>query len=246
MKRILLEIENYLSYFWVSFSILFAMAAYLMWRLPIFIWFGANHQTNFFGSSLYETENFYPLILFHALLPLAIIFLALSLFIWLYYRSDKIVSKIGFKNILISVFAIFLLFLLPIQAYFTSQKVREYKDRQTEEFAQSKKGHVKSPPSSFEIYKLYQSLADDGIQAWRTDPLAVAQSAIKEGGALHRFSRPDNEFVLQSKFLDDNTGRWIAVVELKNNYYNVEIILRKHLQQDESGIWLVKKYIKKK
>lgn len=244
MKKIILEIENYLSYFWVSLSILFAMAVYLMWRLPIFIWFGANYQTIFFGSSLYEVENFYPLILFHVLLPLAIIFLVLSLFVWLYYRGDKVVSRVGFKNIIISVFAIFLLFLLPTQAYFTSQKVREYQDRQAEEFARNKKGYVKI--NQGEILKLYQSLADDGIQVWRMDPLTVAQSEIKEGGALHRFSRPDNNFILRSEAIGEISGRWEAVVELKNDYHNVEIFLSKHLRQDKSGIWRVKRYIEKR
>ena len=244
MRRILLEIVNYLSHFWVSLSILFATAIYLMWRLPIFFWFGGNYQTNLFGSSLYEVD-YYILVLFHALLPFAIIFLVLSLFIWLYYRNDKTVSKIGFKNIIISVFAIFLLFLLPAQAYFTSQKVREYQNRKAEEFAEIKKGYVKSPPSSFEIFKLYQSLADDGIQPWRTDPLAVAQFEIKEGGILHRFSRPDNNLTLQSKIIDEYSGRWTAVVELKNERYNMEIILSQHLRHGEDGIWRVKQYIEK-
>jgi len=245
MKKVILEIESYLSYFWVSLNILFAMAIYLMWRLPIFIWFGANHQTNPFGSFLYKIDDYYILVLFHVLLPFAIIFLAMSLFVWLYYRRDKAVNKIGFKNVIISIFAIFLLFLLPTQAYFTSQKVREYQDKQAEEFAQSRKGHVKSPPSSFEIFKLYQSLADDNIQPWRTDPLAVAQFETKKGGELSYFSRQDDILTLQSKTFDDVTGYGAAVVELKNERYNMEIILGQHSRYGEDGIWRVKQYKQK-
>ncbi|MCK4553388.1 hypothetical protein KAU19_00290 [Candidatus Parcubacteria bacterium] len=243
MKKVILEIESYLSHFWVSLSILFAMAIYLMWRLPIFIWFGANHQTNFFGGFLYKMDDYYILILFHALLPLAIIFLVLSLFIWLYYRNDKTVNKIGFKNIIIGVFAIFLLFLLPTQAYFTAQKVREHQDRQAEEFAQNKKGYVKI--NQREVLKLYQSLADDGIQTWRTDPLAVAQFETKKGGVLSCFSKQDNALTLQSKTFDKVTGYGTAVVELQNERYNIEIILGQHLRYGEDGIWRIKQYKQK-
>lgn len=245
MKRILLEIENYLSNLWVSLSILFATAIYLMWRLPIFFWIGANHQTNLFGGFLYSMKDYYLPVLFHALFPLVVLFLILSVFVWLYYRQDKAVSKVGFKNIIISIFTIFLLFLLPAQAYIASQKVSEYQDKQAEEFAQSRKGYAKSPPSTFEIFKLYQSLADDGIQAWRTDPLAVAQFEVKKGGELSYFSRPNNALTLQSKIFDKVTGHGTAVVELQNERYNIEIILGQHLRHGEDGIWRIKQYKQK-
>lgn len=244
MKKILLEIENYLSNFWVILSIIFAMSIFFIWRAPIFFWFSNNYKINFFGDFLFKIENYYLLILFYVLLPFAVFFLILSIFIWIYYHRDEIIRKIGFKNIIIIIFAIFLLFLLPAQAVITSYKINSYQEEKIRDAAKSKEGYITGPPSSFEIYKLYQSLADDGIQSWRTNALAVVGNELKEGGCLHQFNRDKNDLLLKSEEIDESTGLWKAIVELKNNYHDIEIILSKYLRNDKSGIWRVKQYKK--
>jgi len=87
---------------------------------------------------------------------------------------------------------------------------------------------------SKEFLKLYQTLADEGIETWRKDPLAVVKNELEKGDLTY-LSHGTSELNIKTINVDS------AVVRLKNDQLQAEISLNRYWESAD-GVWLVKSY----
>ncbi len=242
MKKILLSFSRYLSGFLAAITVLSVLPLYMMLIVPTALWVGSsmtrNGFTDNFGGLLIKfLENDYITFFLLPFLPPLGMFLIFSVFIWIFYRHDKEASRIGFKNTVLCVLAIFSMVLLPILGSQFDYKIQDKRKDEMEQFNRNdtetiyiNKGFDK------EFLKLYQTLADEGIQAWRKDPVAVVKYEL-EIGDLTSLNRGTNELSLKAT----STRGTVAVVMLKNEELQAEISLNRYWETAD-GVWLVKSY----
>jgi len=242
MKKILLLISHYFSNFLAALSIFTLLLLYIMFKVPVVFWVGNMAGRNFtdnFGGILIEfLKNDYLLFFLYPFLPFAIGFLLLSVFIWLFYRRDKEMSKIGFKNTILSILAIFFLVFPPIQSARLGYKIQEQRDLQISQIYNDDTTYINKGFNK-EFLKLYQTFADEGIQTWRKDPVAVVKNELEKGD-LTSLSHGVNELTLKIINTDKNKYPG-AVVMLKNERLQAEIWLSQYWESAD-GVWLVKSY----
>lgn len=243
MKKIIVSINHYFSNFLLYVLIMGFLVLYVMHKVPIHYWIGRIAGQSFIdniGSIFIEFFDFsYMAFIFQPLLPFLIGFLILSIFIWIFYRKDEEAGKEGFRGMIIAILAIFLLFYLPTKAADLSYKIREGRDAEIKNFhtADFKKVSVISPR---EFYSLYQSLADEGLQEWRKNPIEVVKHELERGN-LTSLNKENNELSLKSMEEKEKGKSSEAVVELKNDFFQAEIYLSSFWESDD-GIWIVKRY----
>jgi len=244
MKKFLLSISRPLSGFLAAVSVVAFLPLYIMFTVPAVLWVGSsmsgNNFTDNFGSFLVRfLENDYLIFFLFPFLPLLGIFLVLSVFIWVFYRHDKEAGKIGFKNTILCILAIFFLVFLPIKASQFNYKIQEERSKEITQFHGNDNGTVYSRGVDKEFLKLYQTLADEGIQTWRKDPVAVVKNELEKGD-LTSLSHGANELTLKIVNADKNKYPG-AVVLLKNDRLQAEIWLSQYWESAD-GVWLVKSY----
>lgn len=244
MKKALLLINQY---FFNFLSVLFVFALFLMFimlTVPPSLWTGSmsgrNFTDNFGGNLLQFFNNDYITFFLLPFFPFLIIFFILSIFIWIHYRHDKETSKVGFYNTILCILSAFLLVFLPIKSAQLENEVQEQRDKQINEIYNDKTFFINQGFNK-EFLKLYQTLADDGIQSWRKDPVAVVKYELEKGDLTY-LSQGANNLTLKSKNADASNGITNAVVLLENEKLKAEITLNQYWESDE-GVWLVKSYI---
>jgi len=241
MKNFLLSISRSLSGFLAAVSIVAFLPLYIMFTVPAILWVGSgmsgNNFIDNFGSFLVKfLENDYLIFFLFPFLPLLGVFLILSVFVWIYYRHDKEAGKVGFKNTILGILAIFFLVFLPIKASQFNYKIQEERSKEIIQFHGNDDGTVYSRGADKEFLKLYQTLADEGIQAWRKDPVAVVKNELEKGD-LTSLSHGKNELTVKTT----GVGNHGAVVLLKNERLQAEIWLSQYWESAD-GVWLVKSY----
>lgn len=242
MKKFLLSISRPLSGFLATISVFAFLPLYIMFTVPAILWVGSsmsgNNFTDNFGGLLVKfLENDYLIFLLFPFLPLLGIFLILSVFIWIYYRRDKEAGQVGFKNTILGILAIFFLVFLPIKASQFNYKIQEERNKEIAQFFNNDTGTVYlNGGFNKEFLKLYQTLADEGIQAWRKDPIAVVKNELEKGD-LTSLSHGANELTIKTT----DMGNHGAVVMLKNERLQAEIWLSQYWESAD-GVWLVKSY----
>jgi hypothetical protein len=213
-----------------------------MFKVPVVFWVGnmagRNFTDNLGGLLIRFLENDYLIFFLFPFLPLLGAFLVLSAFIWFFYRRDKEAGKVGFRNTVLSILAVFLLIFLPIQSARLGYKIQEQRDLQISQIYNDSETSVNKGLNK-EFLKLYQTLADEGIQVWRKDPVAVVKNELEKGD-LTFLSRGANELTLKIINTDKNKYPG-AVVMLKNERLQAEIWLSRYWESAD-GVWLVKSY----
>jgi len=242
MKKFLLSISRPLSGFLAAVSVVAFLPLYIMFTVPAILWVGSgmsgNNFTDNFGSLLVRfLENDYLIFFLFPFLPLLGIFLVLSIFIWIFYRHDKEAGKIGFKNTVLCILAIFFLVFLPIKASQFNYKIQEERNKEITQLHGNDDGTVYINKNfNKEFLKLYQTLADEGIQVWRKNPVAVVKNELEKGD-LTSLSHGKNELTVKTT----DVGNHGAVVLLKNERLQAEIWLSQYWESAD-GVWLVKSY----
>ena len=243
MKKTLLLISRYFSNFLATISIFAFLLLYIMFKVPVVFWVGSMAGINFtdnFGGRLVEFfKNDYLLFFLCPFSPFVIGFLLLSIFIWFFYHGDQEAGKIGFRNTVLSILAVFLLVFLPIQSARLGHKIQEQRDLQISQMYNDSEIAVNKGFNK-EFLKLYQTLADEGIQAWRKDPVAVVENELAKGD-LTSLSHGKNELSLKTIDTYEPSGNPRAVVMLKNERLQAEILLGRYWESSD-GVWLVKSY----
>jgi hypothetical protein len=245
MKKILLAVSRYLSILLAAISTLAFLPLYVMFTIPVGYWLSGgssfNNFTDSFGLrwvSFFQDD--YLAFLFFPFLPFFGIFFILSVFVWIYYRHDREASKVGFKNIILCVLSVFFLMLIPIKTEQLGYKIHEQVDKDTAQLHRNDDGTVYiNKGFNKEFFKLYQTLADEGIQTWRKDPVAVAKNELEKGDLTY-LSHGENELTL--KIIETYPGKYPgAIVLLKNERLEAEIWLSQYWESTD-GVWLVKSY----
>lgn len=243
MKKVLLLISRYFSDFLAVVSILALLFLYIMFKVPAVLWVGnmagGNFTDNFGGRLIEFLKNDYLLFFFYPFLPFVIGFILLSVFIWFFYRHDKEAGKIGFRNTILGIFAVFLLVFLPIEAAQIGYKIQEQRDRQISQIYNDNTVYVNKGFNK-EFLKLYQTLADEGIQSWRKDPVAVVKNELEKGD-LTSISHGENNLTLKSIKTIEPSKAAVATVLLENKQLTAEIYLNQYWESTD-GVWLVKSY----
>ncbi|MDP2709145.1 MAG: hypothetical protein Q8O93_03805 [bacterium] len=243
MKQALLLISRYFSGFLAGLFIFALFLLYLMMMVPADRWVGSMSGRNFTANAGGRLINFFDNDYFTFFLlpffPFLIGFFMLSVFIWVNYRHDGQAGRTGFRNIILAVLAAFLLIFLPIQAARLGYKIQE---RQEERISQIYGDGTVYVNKGFdkEFLKLYQTLADEGIQSWRKDPLAVVKNEL-ETGDLTSLNRGENKLTLKIIDSYEPSGNPRAVVALENDKLKAEIFLSRYWESPD-GVWLVKSY----
>lgn len=243
MKKILLTISEYFSCFFrvaLISSALFLISTFI--SIPD-IWMGSGRSGNVFhnnfGSLFLENfENNYYFFFFFPLLYLAIFFLAISFFIWIYYRREKEAGDAGFKNIILSLLMIFILFYFPIRINNFRFKISEMKAQEL-----AREGGVikiSTINERREFLNIYHSLYREGMLAWRHDPIAVVEYDLKNG-ILRSMDGENNKLSLEAMAGAVPGAYGSAVVLLKNDKHQVRIYLSSQGNEDDR-VWLVYGY----
>lgn len=246
MKKILLSINRYFSNFLIYLTIVFSFIIYVMYKVPVFFWIGnrsvSNYIDNAAGLFVKFLEREYLMFFFFPFLPILIGFFVIALFVWIFYRKEKEISRQGFSGIIIGFLAGFVLFYMPIKANNLSYKIDQEREAEIRENYNSDLKKV-TIYTNKEFYKLYQTLADDGLQEWRKDPIEVVRYEL-EKGSLTSLSREDDILMLKTIDGKKEKGRTArATVELKNEARDIEIYLNSFWESDD-GIWTVYAYKK--
>jgi hypothetical protein len=130
MKKFLLSISQRISGFLSVVLTIAFLPMYIMFTIPATYWLNGGSSANNFADSFglrwvgFFQDN-YSIFFLSPFLPFFGIFLLLSIFVWIYYRHDKGAGKIGFKNIILCIFAIFFLVFIPIKAAQLGYKIQE-------------------------------------------------------------------------------------------------------------------------
>lgn len=226
-KKVLLFISEGLAcFFWFLFvgGLLFLYSIHT--TIPE-IWMGGGRSGNVFfdnfGSLFIQLfyENYFWFFFF-PLLHFTIFFSLLSFFIWIYYRKDKKLEWIGFKNFILSLLVGFMLIYFPIQIVNLDDKVEFMKKEELARYTGTTK--ILSINERREAVELYHSLYLEGLLAWRHDPLAVVKDAL-ENGRLRYYSRDDDKLSIESQSDSEEVLYNNAVVSLENERYNMKIYL---------------------
>lgn len=246
MKKILLAITSYFSYFLIPLTLFSLFLIYVMFKVPIAFWLGhmagKNYADNAGGMILQFLKNDYLIFFFSPLLPILAAYLILTLFIWIYYRDDKKTSRTGFAYMIITLFAGFSLAYMPIKASNLSFKVQEEREGYLKKINKTDEIFINKNLNK-EFLKLYQTLADDGLQEWRRDPIKVAEYELSEGDLTY-LSHGENKLTLVSLEEDKvNKKSKGAIIKLMNEQLEAEIYLNSYWEK-ENGIWMVKGYKK--
>jgi len=242
MKKILLIINEYLSQF---FSVVLVGAIFLLATTFITIpdlWMGGGRSGNVFhdnfGSIFLENfEKNYGWFFFFPLLYFVILFLSFSVFVWIYYRRDKTVGAVGFKNVILSLLVVFILIYFPIRIDSFSSKISLMK---AEEISDGGIFKVFNISDRREFLNIYHSLYQEDLLTWRHDPILVAEHSL-EYGILRAFDGEENELELKSISDMDPGVMGAATVLLKNEKGQFEIFLSS-LGDDDNRVWMVYGY----
>jgi hypothetical protein len=241
MKKVLLAISRYLSGFLRAVLIVAFLPLYVMFVVPAGYWFSGGSSANNLADSvgliwvrLFQAD--YPIFFLFPVLPFFGAFLIISVFVWIYYRHDKEASGIGFKNTILCVLAIFFLVFIPIKAGQLGYKIHDQVDKDMTQLHGNDDTVYINKGFNKEFFKLYQSLADEGIQVWRKDPVAVAKNELEKGD-LTSLSHGVNELTVETT----DIGNHGAIVMLKNERLQAEIWLSQYWESAD-GVWLVKSY----
>ncbi|MFA6106657.1 MAG: hypothetical protein WC745_03205 [Patescibacteria group bacterium] len=249
MKNSLLLISQYFSSFLSPLLVLSSFLIYVMLAVPSIFWVGRSASGNIFtdnsgGMMMNFLKNDYLTFFLFPFLPFLGAFLVLSVFVWIYYRHDKAAGKIGFKNTALCLLSFFMLVLLPIRATQLGYKIEDERRKEIAQFHSSDGTVYVNKSINKEFLKLYQTLADEGIQVWRKDPVAVVKNELEKGD-LKSLNHGLNSLTLESTDKSDSGGITNAVVLLENERYKVQIRLNRYWESDD-GVWLVKSYKKLK
>ena len=243
MKKILLLISQYFFNFLLVLFLFSLFLIYIMFKVPIVFWVGnmsgKNFTDNVGGLLVRFFDNDYITFFLWPFLPFLGAFFLLSMFIWIYYRHDKEAGKIGFSGIVLSLLVIFSLVYLPIRSVQLKYKIQEQRDKQISQIYNDDTVYLNKGFNK-EFLKLYQTLADEGIQEWRKDPVAVVKNELEKGDLTY-LSHGINNLTLKSIDTDDSSGITSAIVILENEQLRAEISLNQYWESDD-GVWLVKSY----
>ncbi len=243
MKKTLIIISEYLSRFFsvvLVGGILFLASTFI--TIPE-LWMGGGRSGNVFhnnfGSILLENfENNYMGFLFFPLLYFLIFFLALSVFIWIYYRHDEKSGATGFKNVILSLLVIFTLVYLPVRFNDFRFKISQMK---ADELAGSGGvTKISTPSERREFLNIYHSLYQEGLIAWRHDPIKVVEYDLKYG-ILRPYDGENNELSVEAMTAADPGVLGSAVVLLKNEKHQVAVYLSGQGGEDDR-VWMVYGY----
>jgi len=245
MKKILIAINKFLSYFLSILLISFSFLVYVMHVVPKVFWIGNMSGRNFqnnFGSSLVDFFDFNYLTFFlFPFLPILGVILLLSVFIWIFYRHDRQVGRAGLRNTILSLLLTFVIFYLPMKASLMDYEIRFLREKRIDEIYADNVVKV-NPRLEKEVQKIYQSLYYEGILKWREDPIAVVDYELEKGD-LKYLSAVNNKLTLIATSSDQNTGFSQATVLLENKKTNVEIYLASYWDSDVQ-VWTVRRYKK--
>ncbi|MFA5248220.1 MAG: hypothetical protein WC415_03170 [Patescibacteria group bacterium] len=245
MKKVLLSVSRCISGFLIAILAPAFFLLYIMFTLPAVLWIGggmtgSSFTDNFGGLLVKFFQDGYVIFFFFPFLPFLAAFFVLSVFVWIYYRRDKEVGRVGFKNIILCILTAFFLIILPIKASQLSYSIQEQRDKEVAQLYRNDDGTVYiNKGFNKEFFKLYQTLADEGIQSWRKDPIAVVKNELEKGDLTY-LSHGENELTL--KIIDTYPGKYPrAIVALKNERLEAEIWLSQYWESAD-GVWLVKSY----
>jgi glucan phosphoethanolaminetransferase (alkaline phosphatase superfamily) len=243
MKKVLLSISQYFSRFLAIISISALLLLYVMFKVPVVFWLGSmagkNFTNNFGGIMIEFLKNDYLMFFLYPVLPIIAVFLLLAVFIWIFYRKEKEISRIGLKNLIISLIAIFVLVYLPIKATNFSFRINEKRAEEIGKINSTGEVYINKGFDK-EFLKLYQTLADEGIQVWRKDPIAVVKNELGKGDLTY-LSHGENKLTLKTIDAYEASGNSRAVVILENARFQAEIQLSQYWESAD-GIWLVRSY----
>lgn len=245
MKKALLLINQYFFNFLSVIFVFGLLVMFIMFTVPPVLWTGSmagrNFTDNFGGHLLQFFNNDYITFFLLPFFPFLILFFLLSIFLWIYYRHDSETGNIGFRNTVLCILSAFLLLFLPIKAAQMETRVQEQRDKQVSEMFDDRIIYINKGFNK-EFLKLYQTLADEDIQTWRKDPIAVVKYELEKGD-LTDLSRGADNLTLKSKNTDEASGITTAVVSLENKKLKAEITLAQYWEAAD-GVWLVKNYKK--
>ncbi|NMB48796.1 hypothetical protein GYA13_05210 [Candidatus Kuenenbacteria bacterium] len=243
MKKILLIISEYLSRF---FSVVLVGGILLLVSTFITIpelWMGGGRSGNVFHNNFGSIflENFgdnYLWFFFFPLLYFVIFFLIISVCLWIFYRNDKKAGVVGFKNVILSLLALFVLVYLPIRVDSFRFKISQMK---ADEIAQSR-GVIKTstPAQRQEFLNIYHSLYKEGLLAWRHDPIAVVEYDLKYG-ILQPYDGENNKLSLEAMTGAVPGVLGSAVVLLQNEEHQITVYLSGQ-GGEEDRVWMIYGY----
>ena len=243
MKKTLLIISEFFSRF---FSVVLIGGILLLFSTFITIpdlWMGGGRSGNVFynnfGSIFLENfEKNYMFFFFFPLLVFVITLLLVSIFIWIYYRRDKKTGDIGFKNVILSLLVIFVLIYLPIRINDFRFKVSQMK---ADELARSGGiTKISTPAERREFLNIYYSLYQEGMLAWRHDPIVVVEHDLKYG-ILRPYDGKNNELSMEAMTGAEPGALGSAVVLLQNEKHRVAVHLSSQGTEDDR-VWMVYGY----
>jgi len=245
MKKILIAINKFLSYFLSILLISFSFLVYVMYVVPKVFWIGNMSGRNFqnnFGSSLVDFFDFNYLTFFlFPFLPILGVILLLSVFIWIFYRHDRQIGRAGLRNTILSLLLTFIIFYLPMKAFLMNHEIRFLREKRINEIYADNVVKV-NPRLEKEVQKIYQSLYYEGILKWREDPIAVVDYELEKGD-LKYLSAGYNKLTLIATSSDETSGFSQATVLLENKKMNAEIYLASYWDSD-GQVWTVRRYKK--
>ncbi|HOZ36893.1 MAG TPA: hypothetical protein PLR18_03645 [bacterium] len=244
MKKILLIISEYLSRF---FGVVLVGGMLLLFSTLISIpdlWMGGGRSGSVFHNNFGSIflENFvdnYSWFFFFPLLYFVLFFLAISVFIWIYYRHDKKVGAVGFKNVILSLLVIFILIYFPIRINNFGSRISQMKVHELANYNVITK--ISTPSERLELLNIYHSLYRGGVLTWRHDPLQVVEYDLKYG-VLRSLDGENNKLSLE--FVSDMMQDGVignTIVKLKNDKHQANIHLS-CLGSEEDRVWLVYGY----
>lgn len=249
-KRVALFICEYFGRF-LSVCLVFGFyVIYIMYKVPLTLW-GANSvhwakttaiYTNWGASFIYGSNFSYMIFIFFPFMPILIGFLVLSIFLWTYFHKDKAISHIGFKNTIIALLSIFVIFFIAAKSGQMENDIRMEQENEAIKYKQDFVSVSRGVDST--TLKLYQGLADEGLEVWRKDPIAVVQNEI-DRGTLNSYSREDDKLILGDYVMNKDGSVRSVTVFMENEDWKLEIILNQYWVR-EDGIWYVNRYKKTK
>lgn len=244
MKKIILSFSRFLSGLLTTVLVFAFIPLYVMFTVPFGYWLSGGSSYNNFTDSLgcfwvKLWQDAYIVLFLFPFLPFFGVFFLFSVFVWIFYRHDQEAGKIGFKNTILCILAAFFLILIPMKAGSLGYKIQAMIDKEMTELYKNSDGRISvNKGIDKEFLKLYQTLADEGIQVWRKDPIAVVENELKNGN-LTSYNKEGNVL----KLLSEDDKKRTATVLLKNDYMKMEIGLSKYWESTD-GIWIVKSYKK--
>lgn len=245
LKKILLIISKYFSIFSSVLLISLLFLLYVMHTVPAVFWIGNMEGRSYrdnFGSGLI---NFFDLSYINfflmPFLPILGALLLLSVFVWIFYRKDEKAGKIGFRNTVLCILLVFVIFYLPMKASLMEHDIRYLRQKQIDELFNDDIVKV-NPRLEKEVQKIYQSLYYEGVLEWRSDPVAVVDYELEKGDLKH-LGAGHNKLTLVTTSSDEDSGFSQATVLLENKKINAEINLMSYWSSD-GQVWTVRRYTK--